>query len=102
MISAVVVAFLTVIGQIAPALGSSAAIQNIIATLINILPQIIGTVENLAPLVKNIISGLQSNENITDEQWQQLEQLNASADKDFEDIASQLNPDGTPISPPST
>ena len=90
--------FLTVIAQIAPSLGTSAAIQNIINTLIQIIPQLIGTIENLAPLVKNIISGLQSNGSITPEQWTQLDQLNTSADNDFEDIASQFNPDGTPVS----
>lgn len=95
--SAAIIAFLAVIAQIAPALGSSAAIQNIINTLIQIIPQLIGTIENLAPLVKNIIAGLQSNGSITPEQWTQLDQLNDSADKDFEDIASQFNPDGTPI-----
>lgn len=89
--------FLTLIAQIAPSLGTSAAIQNIINTLIQIIPQLIGTVENLAPLVKNIVSGLQSNGTITPEQWTQLDQLNTSADNDFEDIASQFNPDGTPI-----
>ena len=95
--SAALVAFLSVIAQIAPALSSSAAIQNIINTLIQIIPTLVGLVENLAPLVKNIIAGLQSNGNITTDQWTQLDQLNASADKDFEDIASQFNPDGTPI-----
>lgn len=96
--TAALVAFLSVIAQIAPSLGSSAAIQNIINTLIQIIPTLIGAIENLAPLVKNIIAGLQSNANITPDQWTQLDQLNASADKDFEDIASQFNPDGTPIS----
>ena len=98
--SAAIVAFLAVIAQIAPALGSSAAIQSIINTLIQIIPTLIGAVENLAPLVKNIIGALQSNAAITPDQWAQLDQLNASADKDFEDIASQFNPDGTPVAPP--
>src|SRR6185437_4556397 len=97
--SGAIVAFLMVLAQIAPSLGSSAAIQNIIDTLIQIIPTLIGTIENLVPLVKNIISGLQSNGNITPEQWAQLDQLNSSSDKDFEDIASQFNPDGTPIVP---
>jgi predicted PurR-regulated permease PerM len=100
--SAAIVAFLAVIAQIAPALSSSVAIQNIINALIQIIPQLIGTIENLAPLVKNIVAGLQSNGAITPEQWTQLDQLNDSADKDFEDIASQFNPDGTPITPPAT
>ena len=97
--SAVIVAFLTVIAQIAPSLGTSAAIQNIINALIGMLPQLIGTIENLAPLVKNIIANLQSNGAVTQEQWDQLDQLNTSADNDFEDIASQFNPDGTPVTP---
>ena len=99
--SAAIVAFLAVIAQIAPALGTSAAIQNIINTLIQIIPTLIGAVENLVPLVKNIIGALQSNAAITPDQWTQLDQLNASADKDFEDIASQFNPDGTPVVPPA-
>ena len=99
--SAAIIAFLTVLAQIAPSLGSSAAIQNIINTLIQIIPTLIGTVENLVPLVKNIITALQGNSSITADQWTQLDQLNASADKDFEDIASQFNPDGTPIAPTS-
>ena len=99
--SAAIVAFLAVIAQIAPALGTSAAIQNIINTLIQIIPTLVGAVENLVPLVKNIISALQNNGAITPDQWAQLDLLNASADKDFEDIASQFNPDGTPVVPPA-
>lgn len=95
--SAALVAFLTVIAQIAPSLGSSAAIQNVINLLIQVLPVIIQAVENIAPLVKNIITALQSNTNITPEQWTQLDQLNQSADNNFEDIASKFNPDGSPV-----
>lgn len=97
MISSAIVGLLTVLAQIAPSLGSSAAIQNIINILIQIIPTLVGTIENLVPLVRDIITALQGNGNITDDQWAQLDLLNASADKDFEDIASQFNPDGTPI-----
>ena len=95
--SAALVAFLTVLSEIAPALGSSSAIQAVINTLIQIIPTLIQEVEDLVPLVKNIISGLQSNSNITPDQWAQLDQLNQSADAGFEAEASQFNPDGTPI-----
>jgi len=96
----VLITLLTVISQISGALGSASAIQSIITMLIQIIPSLVGTISDLVPIVKNIIAALQSNDNITDEQWDQLDQLSASADKNFEDIASKFNPDGTPITTP--
>lgn len=98
--SAALIALLTVIGQIAPALGSSAAIQGIISTLIGILPTLVQEVEDVVPIVKNIIGALQSNSAITPEQTVALQNLDAQADAGFEGAAAGYNPDGTLVEPP--
>ena len=86
--SAAIVAFLAVIAQIAPALGTSAAIQGIISTLIGILPTIVQEVEDVVPIVKNIIAALQANGAVTSYQQAQLTALDAQVDAAFEAAAT--------------
>ena len=99
--SVAIIALLTVIGQIAPALGTSTAIQGIISTLIGILPTIVQEVEDVVPIVKNIISALQSNTAITADQLAALANLDVAADAGFEGAAAGYNPDGTLITTPT-
>lgn len=85
--SAALVALLAVLGQIAPALGSS-AITSIITALTQIIPVLIQEVEDVVPIVKNIISALQSNTAITPDQQAALVALDAQVDAAFEAAAT--------------
>lgn len=97
--SAAILALLTVIGQIVPALGSSSAISAIISALIQIVPTVVQEIEDVAPIIKNIIAALQSNAAITPAQLDQLAALDAQVDAAFEAAATGFNPDGSPITP---
>ena len=99
--SAAILALLTIIGQIAPALGTSTAIQGVIGTLVQIVPTLVTEVTDVVPVVKNIISALQTNATITQDQLDQLAALDAQVDAAFEAAAGAYNPDGTLGTPPA-
>lgn len=80
-------ALLALIAQIAPSLGASATIQNVINTLIQILPVILQTAESLVPHVKEIITILTSNPATLPDQVKQLQDLSAQCDADFDAAA---------------
>jgi hypothetical protein len=56
----------------------------VITALINFLPVLGSEIQDIATPIKNIIAQLQSNTNVTPEQMQQLEQLDAQTDAAFE------------------
>lgn len=84
--SAAIVALLAVIGQISSALGGT-EITAVITTLSQIIPALVGEVEDVVPMIKNIIAALQSNTAITPEQQAQLAALDAQCDQAFEAAA---------------
>ena len=96
--SSAVLALLAVIAQIAPSLGASSTITTIINALIQIIPTVIKEVEDVVPIIKNIITALQNNGNITPDQLTQLTALDAQVDAAFEaaatDAQAQDNPPG--------
>lgn len=94
--SAAIVALLSVIAQIAPTLGAGSTITTIISTLVNLIPTLVKEVQDVAPLVQNIIDALRNNSAITPEQLAALDALEAKADAEFEAAAAMPDSDGMP------
>ena len=94
--SAAIAALLTVIAQIAPTIGVPAVVQTIINTLVSLLPTIVKEVQDVAPLVQNIIDALRGNAVITPEQLKALEDLEVRLDAEFEAAAAMPDDEGMP------
>lgn len=92
--SAAIAALLAIIAQIAPSLGVPSVIVTIISTLETLLPTIVKEVQDVAPLIKNIIDALRSNSIITPEQKAQLDDLEARYDAEFEAAVAMPDSDG--------
>jgi hypothetical protein len=92
--TAVLLAVLTAIGQIAGSLGTPSSIAAIIDLLIKILPTLVKEVQDIAPIVQNIIDALRNNNVITPEQLTALDDLEAKADAAFEAAAAEPDSDG--------
>ncbi len=84
----IIPAILALLQSIIPSLSSASAITQIIATLTSIIPVIVKEVQDVVPMVKNIIAALKSNDVITPEQMTALEALDAQCDADFETAAT--------------
>lgn len=87
---------LTVIAQIVPSLSLPASITPIITTLIELIPILIKEFQEVVPIVRNIIAGLKENSVITPEQLQQLDELEAKIDAEFEAAVAMPDEDGMP------
>ncbi len=88
--SEVIVAILTLIEQLLPAITSStnaSLVDSIIKALIGMLPFITSEIQSVVPAVKNIIAALSANPATTAEQLSQLQALDAQVDAAFEDAA---------------
>lgn len=92
--SSAILLLLQVLAQIIPNLTNSATIANIITALINLLPTLVKEVQDVAPLIQNIIDALRNNNTITPEQLAALDELEAKADAEFEAAAAQPDSDG--------
>lgn len=92
--SAAISLLLTVLAQIAPSLSSSGTITSVIKTLVELLPVLVKEVQDVAPLVQNIINALRDNNVITPEQLAALDELEAKADAEFEAAAAMPDSEG--------
>lgn len=88
---------LTIIAQIAGSAGAT-TIASIITALTNILPFLIQEVQQVVPLVQNIIAALKGNSEITPEQLGQLTTLEETYDADFEAAVAAYGP-ADPVPP---
>lgn len=86
--SGAIIALLTVIAQIAGALGSTSQVVSIISLLERIIPVVIKEYQDVAPFVKNIIGALKGNATVTPDQLAQLDILDAQVDEEFEAAAT--------------
>ena len=86
--SAAIIALLTIIGEIAPSLGTPSIITSIISALTQIIPVITQEIADVGPIIKNIIAALQGNGTITADQQAQLTALDAQVDAAFEAAAT--------------
>lgn len=94
--SGIIIALLAVLAQIAPSLGVPASITAIITALEAMLPTIIKEIQDVVPLVKNIIGALKDNNEITQEQLDALDALEAKLDAEFEAAVAQPDDEGMP------
>lgn len=86
---AIVTAVIALLAEILPLINTSGTAAKVITALTQLIPVIVKEVQDLVPMVKNIIAALKDNAVITDEQWAQLDALDAQVDADFESAASQ-------------
>ncbi len=100
MISAAVMAVLTLIEQILPLLTGGgqtvALIANIIEALVKFMPLIENEVSTVYTSVKNIIAALSSNPATTEEQMTSLQALDKQVDTAWDEIEGDLDPDAAP------
>ena len=94
--SSAIIALLTIIAQIAPSLGATSTITAIINALITIIPTVVKEVEDVVPIIKNIIAALQSNATTTPDQMAQLTTLDAQCDAAFEEAATAAQSEDNP------
>lgn len=93
----IITTILTLVAQFASS-ATVTEITSIIAALEQIIPLVTKEVNDVLPMVKNIIAALKGNGQITADQQAQLDTLNAQVDAAFEAAVADLN---NP-SPPST
>lgn len=86
--SAIIPAILALLQTIIPSLSSASAIGSIITTLTQIIPVVVKEVQDVVPMIKNIIAALKTNDAVTPEQLDQLAILDAKCDADFEAAAT--------------
>lgn len=95
--SGAILAVLSLIEQILPLLTSSGStvtlIENIITTLIKLMPLIEDEVSTVYQSVKNIISALSANPAATADQVATLQTLDKQVDDAWDSIENQLDPD---------
>lgn len=100
MISAAVMAVLTLIEQILPMLtgGSQTVvlITNIITALVKFMPLIENEVSTVYQSVKNIIGALSANPATTADQMTSLQALDKQVDDAWNDLEPDFDPDATP------
>lgn len=109
MLSGAVLAVLTVIEQFLPLLGTSSATTSIISNVINaltqLMPYIVNEVSTVYTSVKNILSLLNDQGDITADQQAALDALQGQVDAAWDNVQSQIDPDnpankGTPAGDP--
>lgn len=100
MISAAVMAVLTLIEQILPLLTGGGTtvtlIANIIEALVKFMPLIEDELSTVYTSVKNIIAALSANPATTADQMTALQALDKQVDDAWDGIETQLDPDATP------
>ena len=94
--SAAIIALLTVLAQIIPALSNSAAITSIINALISLIPIIVKEMADIKPLVENIIDAMRENSVVTQQQLDDLVTLEEKLDAEFEAAVAMPDETGMP------
>ena len=82
--TAILTSLLTLVGNLVPAIGgTTSTVGMVISTLTEVIPLAVKEYQDVAPMIKNIISALKD-ENITQEQLDQLDALEAQIDAAFD------------------
>jgi phage-related protein len=111
MMSGAILAVLTLLEQIVPLLGTSAAtttlIDGIINALTQLMPFIVNEIGTVYTSVKNIVSLLQNSGQMTPVQTASLQSLDTQVDTAWHAVLPQIDPDnpankGTPAGDPGT
>jgi hypothetical protein len=96
--SALIPAIISLLGQLIPALGSSATanvVSQIIVILIQLMPTLIQEYKDLIGPVKNIIAALSANPATTAQQLATLQALDTLADTEFDTAAAAATAEDT-------
>lgn len=80
-------AILSLLTQIAGMTSEASVVEQIVQSLVGLIPTLIQEYKDLVPVVKNIISALQANPATTAEQMVTLKALDAKCDADFDTAA---------------
>lgn len=83
----VVAALMGLLQTIAPAVSGSGAVGKIVTTLTQLVPVLVDQYQDVLPSVKNIIESLRTHDDITDEQWDELDKIEQVIDDEFEKAA---------------
>ena len=94
-------ALLALVAQLAPVLSDASQIASVISTLESIMATVTAEVQAVLPMIKNIISALQSNGAITADQMAALTALDAATDAAFEQAAAADGAPADPNAPPA-
>lgn len=92
-------ALLSLISTLAPVLSSASQIASVISTLENVIGLITKEVQSVVPEIKNIITALQSNGAVTEDQMTALKALDAATDAAFEEAAIAAGAEPDPNAP---
>lgn len=84
----VVAALLGLLQTIAPSVAGSGAVGKIVTTLTQLVPVLVDQYKDVLPSVKNIIEALKANGDITDQQWDELDAVEAVIDAAFDKAAA--------------
>lgn len=84
----VIAALLGLLQTVAPAVAGSGAVGKIITTLTQLVPVLVDQYQDVLPSVKNIIETLRTNKDITNEQWEELDAVEAIIDAEFDKAAA--------------
>ena len=80
---AIVTALLALVQTVVPG-ASAGVIGQVIQVLTALIPVIVNEYQALAPIVKNIIGVLQQSDDVTDQQWDDLDAMSAQLDAAFQ------------------
>lgn len=83
----VVAALMGLLQVVAPAVSGSGAVGKIVTTLTQLVPVLVDQYQDVLPSVKNIIESLRTHDDITDEQWDELDKIEQAIDDEFEKAA---------------
>lgn len=86
--TSIVTGILAILQALVPSITTSATVQTIINSLIQIIPVLVKEAQDLVPMVKNIIAALGSNPASTAEQLATLKALDQLTDAAFEAAAA--------------
>ncbi len=85
--TSIVTGILAILQALVPSITTSATVQTIINSLIQIIPVLVKEAQDLVPMVKNIIAALSSNPAATADQLATLKALDQLTDSAFEAAA---------------
>lgn len=106
--NAAIAAVLSVLQLVLPLITDSTKVGGIIDALTKIIPLLIKEVDDLVPMVKNIITALKGNPATTVEQIDQLKTLDQQTDDAFEAALAKAEADDAaanqepPVGPPTS
>lgn len=87
----IVSAVLAMIEELLPLLDNSSVVAKVLTALEAIVPLVIKEYHDLVPLTKNIIGALQSNDAVSNDDWERLETMEQSIDSEFEAAANKAD-----------